>query len=207
HIFRKYWWAILIGSVLIGLAILVQTTKDTNDFAKWIFNFIDDWAFVLSAIIMFFLATAAFLSILENRLERVEHAHRLALLRIRGWAEMTVNILGTPTKQILFQKKKIEEITKLHDSHVKTTGILHDAERLGGTLNDSVKTAVAFLLFYSARLSNQEQIEVLKRQLKLKDNIVPIKSDDEMRESIIELLTSFTGVIKTATEILVPKIK
>ena len=51
----------------------------------------------------------------------------------------------------------------------------------------------------------KEQIEEWKDRCKLQEEIEPLKSLEEMRDSIIELLTALSDVIKSATDELVPK--
>ena len=94
---------------------------------------------------------------------------------------------------------------KILPSLSKSLGILYDAERLGGTLNERVKDAAFLLQKYAARLIGKEQIEVLKDKLNLQEEIEPIRTLEEMSESFRELLTALKGVIDSATEELVPK--
>ena len=67
HLFRKYWYAILIVIIILTLAVLVQYTKDTNDVAKWVFTFLKEWAVILSAVGTLLLAWIALWTIRERR--------------------------------------------------------------------------------------------------------------------------------------------
>ena len=47
---KRFWLPITIGIVVIlGFAIWVQFSKKTNCFAKWAFDFLMQWAIVLTA--------------------------------------------------------------------------------------------------------------------------------------------------------------
>lgn len=83
-LFGKYWHVILISVIILLLAftVLVQNTKDTNDLAKWTFDFLDDWATVLSAAVTLMLAIAAFWAIAENRRIQAESDKIASLDRI-----------------------------------------------------------------------------------------------------------------------------
>lgn len=203
-VIRNWKVALLVFLIFIILTVWITNTSE-HWLSKFILTYFDNWSIALSAGVMLVLAITAFWTIADNRRMRVEEAHRLALLRIRDWAEMISNALGTPTKEILFEEKKSEETLKIQPGMSKTFGILYDAERLEGTLNDRVKDAVILLQKYNVRLMGKEQIEEWKGQLKLQEEIIPIKSLEEMRDSIIELLTALSDVIKSATKELVPK--
>ena len=201
-------WVIAGCAIVILFTILVEVFSSYS-WAESILSYFQHWSLALGAGATLALAYIAYISILENRriqeTNRIEERDRLASARIRDWAEMIINALGTPTKEILFEKKKSEETMKIQPGLSKTVGILYDAERLDSTLNNRVKDAVFLLQKYDARLMGKEQIEEWKDKLKLQEEIEPIKSLEEMRDSIMELLTALSDVINSATDELVPK--
>ncbi len=114
--FRQYWayfkgyWFIrtitVIIIIVVVLAILVQNTKDTNNFAKWAFTFLSDWALVLSASATLLLALVAFWAIMDNRNSRILDKKERLLNEIIEWAEdVLVCALSIPASMI------IEDIT------------------------------------------------------------------------------------------------
>jgi len=201
-------WVIAGCAIVILFTILVEVFSSYS-WAESILSYFQHWSLALGAGATLALAYIAYISILENRriqeTNRIEERDRLASARIRDWAEMIINALGTPTKEILFEKKKSEETMKIQPGLSKTVGILYDAERLDSTLNNRVKDAVFLLQKYDARLMGKEQIEEWKDKRKLQEEIEPIKSLEEMRDSIMELLTALSDVINSATDELVPK--
>ncbi len=202
--FIKYSWLLIIALVII-LAVLVQNTKDIFAISKWVFDFLNDWALILSAAIMLLLAIAAFRAISENRAERAEQARRLGLLRIRNWAEETFHALATPSKQQGLPLRIQEEIGKLQSSMVNSMGILGDAKRLGGTLDKRVQNANFLLQKFNSILISEQQIEWFKRQFKVEDDIKPISTVEELHTLIKELMVALGKVINSATEELIPK--
>lgn len=144
-------------------------------------------------------------SLMQTQSMHKKERQRQALERICDWAEMVSYALGRPAKGNLLEEMKSEETMKIQAGMVKTLRILYDAEKLDTTLNNKVKDAVFRLQRYDARLMGKGQITEYKNRYKLEEDIEPIKSHEEMRDSILELLTAFSDVIKSATDKLVPK--
>jgi len=84
---RRFWLPITIVIVIIlGFAIWVQFSKETNWFAKWVFDFLAQWAIVLSAAVTLMLAMAAFWNISDTRRFRYVESITKSLDGTRGWA-------------------------------------------------------------------------------------------------------------------------
>lgn len=87
--YKGYWYFRFIINVIvliIFLAVLAQNTKDTNDFAKWAFTFLDEWSMVLAAAATLLLAGAAFWAIMDNRHGRIVDRRERLLNEIIKWA-------------------------------------------------------------------------------------------------------------------------
>jgi len=84
--FPKHWLPTLIALVItvICFAALVQIFKETNCIANWLFNFLNDWALVLSASVTLLLATAAFWAIRESRVGAVTIGAAPAFVAVVG---------------------------------------------------------------------------------------------------------------------------
>ncbi len=131
-IIGKYWWLIPLGvTIIIILAVLVQLFKETNTLAGWIFNFLQDWATILSASITFMLLVAAFYAFRENRRNQ-------ALNRIRNWAEEITVILLTSDSED-------RKTRHLNARWAKCVGISADSRFLGGSIKS--ETGVAIVIF------------------------------------------------------------
>jgi len=95
---------IIVLVILVVIAIVVQIFRQTNFFAAWIFNFVNDWATLLSATAAVIIIFMAWITIQENR--RSE-----ALNRIRTWGKEAIHVLSlnnehdveTQTSVILFE--------------------------------------------------------------------------------------------------------
>lgn len=146
NLFRKYWWAVLIGAIILCFAILVQVFRkasplpetDLQGVAEEIFTFLQDWAIALSASVALLLVIVTFMALRENR--RIG-----ALNRIRSWAAGSNRVL-TATRfkgQGLTVEQKLKRIrADIQAVMVDSLGALADAEALGGDLKERVGDAV-----------------------------------------------------------------
>ena len=62
----KYWWPLLIAAIVLCSVILVDIFKSESWLAKRVFDFLDDWAVVLSAAATVTLAIAAFWAVRQG---------------------------------------------------------------------------------------------------------------------------------------------
>jgi len=203
-VLRKWKVIVLIFLTFAVLAILITATSE-NPISVFILRYFKDWAIALSAGVMVFIAIIAIWTLADNRQMRVQEAQRLALLRIRNWAEETFHALATPFTQKQLPLQIREEITKLHTSSVKSLGILGDAERLGGTLDERVRAANFIFQRYLAILMGKEGVEAFKQRFKVEDDIKLITKVEELHPLIKEFMDALSEVIKSATEELIPK--
>jgi hypothetical protein len=87
---KEYWYIKYITRSIIGfvcLAILIQIFKEIGFIpAQKIFEFFDNWATILSAIIMLSLAGAAVWTIMDNRYARILDRNDRLLNEVFEWA-------------------------------------------------------------------------------------------------------------------------
>ncbi len=162
---------------------------------------VSDWITLAAVLVALGLGVS---SLIQTQSMHKKERQRQALERICDWAEMVSYALGRPAKGNSLEEMKSEETMKIQAGMGKTR-ILHDAEKLDTTLYNKVKAVSLLMQRYDARLMGKGQITEHKNRYKLKEDIEPIKSHEEMRDSILELLTAFNDVIKSATDKLVPK--
>lgn len=168
---------------------------------------VKDWVLIASAGATFLLAVAAFWAIKEQHKDRKEERRNLALERIRRWAEDTFDIISrpSPTQEL----KEILLILKLNLRivHVKSVGILSDAEQLRGEVASRVKTGYLELSKFIAMLGGENDIADLKEYFRLTDfgNITPIRNTEQLAAAKKDVMHQLLGIIDTATKILVPK--
>lgn len=94
---RRFWLSITILIVIIlGFAIWVQFNKETNCFAGWVFNFLQQWAIAISAAVTLLLALAAFWSISDTRHFRYVESITKSLDEVCSWAMDTKRALYLP---------------------------------------------------------------------------------------------------------------
>lgn len=139
---KRFWLPLTIGIVIIiGFAIWVQFSKETNCFAKWVFDFLTQWAIVLSAAVTLMLALAAFWNISDIRHFRYVESITKSLDEIRSWALDAKRALFLPSwdHQWASQYNLRENL-----EHIATRSVFvkSDAERLVNSLTKNEATAV-----------------------------------------------------------------
>jgi len=192
-----------LGFVLFLLAVFVVIDK------------YEGFAVKISAVAVLLVAFAAFMSIEESRRLRednrrireetlIQERHRLALERIRSWAEETISAITA--EPLVFSKISMKKRSKLlHPSRVKAMGILMEGELLGGELQSSSAKAHNTLLIFGARLQGEESINEIRSLLKIEDKIEPIQTQEELSESVLELMVALANLIASATKRLMSK--
>lgn len=90
---KAVWWLrflLITFIIIVVFALWIQFSrafvKPPDNFADWIYQFLDDWSVPLSASVMLLLATAAFFSILDNRHARAIDRMERLLNEIIEWA-------------------------------------------------------------------------------------------------------------------------
>jgi len=166
-LFRKYRRVILAGGIVLCLAILVQVFRKASLFANTplqgaadnIFNFLDDWAIILSASVALFLVIAAFMAIRENR--------RLgALNRIRSWATEALRPIAVSGRQAQTLEDMGKQIQgELGAALLGRIGAAADAEALGGSVYEKVWKAVKSLSEFNAMLTQIPDEATFKTKL------------------------------------------
>ena len=126
NLFGKYWPVIPICIALIlCAAVLVQIFKLSNWVANWLFNFVNDWAIILSASITLLLAVAALWAISETRRIRSEdrklEVKRHALLMVRKWVQKCQELL-------LLNAQYSDEYRRVDNAMNKTLEKIQDAK-------------------------------------------------------------------------------
>lgn len=175
----------------------------------------EGFAVKISAFAVLLVAFAAFMSIEESRRLRddnrrireealIQERHRLALERIRSWAEDAISaIIAEP---LVFSKISMEKLSRsLQPSRVKALGIITEGGSLGGELQSSSAKAHNTLLIFGARLQGEESITQTRYLLKIKDKIEPIQTKEELLESMEELFVALKNLITSATNRLMVK--
>jgi len=151
-LFGKYWWLVPVAIVIIlALAVVVQYTKDTNDIAEWIFNFLKEWAVILSASIAVVLVIATLMAVRENRRTQ-------ALDRIRVWAENVLQILVGPGKGT-------EKDKKFQALWVGSYSISADARFIGGNLKVRTGEAITKLNKFHKLMEDKDSSAINKEFL------------------------------------------
>lgn len=143
---KRFWLPITIGVVIIlGFAIWVQFSKGTNCFAEWVFDFLTQWAIVLSATVTLMLAIAAFWNVSDTRHFRYVESISKSLDEIRSWALDANRALFLPwwDRQWALQynlREKLEHIA------ARSVFVKSDTERLVNSLTKDEATTVGSLL-------------------------------------------------------------
>ena len=103
RLFRKYWYVILIVVIILALAVVVQYTKDTNDVARGVFNFLKEWAVILSAAGTFLLAGIAFWTIMRSRRSKIAD-------EVHTWARGCLRLISSARNAPLTKEEYISMI-------------------------------------------------------------------------------------------------
>lgn len=171
---------------------------------------VTDWLIGISAVATLALAIAAFLSIKVNRRDRLEERHkehqRLALERIRGWAEGISELIMHPTLKARTLPQRLKELDVLLQASITKSsfGVLEDAKRLGDELYSPITDANSAIAKFMVRLRDEEAIAKFKNMLQIEDELKPIGSLEELLIAKKELLCILDFVIESATKRLVP---
>ena len=154
-VLRRYWLLLLAFLAIIGLAVWVQFTKDTNSTAKWIFNFVDNWSAALGAAAAFLLVILGLAAIREAR-------RRQALSELRSWAKDTFRELSVPSKQEFPILEKAELIDKLKT--IRAEGIIViDAADFSADLKKQFETIIKVLNDIIDEVESEYRSDEVKR--------------------------------------------
>lgn len=221
--------AIVILSILaVGITVILYGNVTRNrifntlGFALFLFvvfiiiDRYEGFAVKISAFAVLLLAFAAFMSIEESRRLREENRrireeqnqeerHRLALERIRNWAEELFGLVTRPTRYRLLQARKQELEGLLHLGGAKSVGVLKDAEIVGGNVHSSVNIANLIIFKFVSRLRGEQDITEFKVRFGIAGIVEPIKDAAELEEQKKELLTALSEIINSATEEMVAR--
>ena len=190
---RKSVPQILIGAVLLSLMLVI------------IIEIFPGAGVTLSALSTIVVAVFAGLMLLENWRFRQEERERLALERIRGWAEEVCGLIMQPTSKAKTLPERLDELDLSVQSSVgRSLGTLRDAEQLGGDLNICVKRAHLTMMEFVSRLRGDEEVASYKNEYGIKDELKPIGSSEELLEAKRQFINTLSDVIESATKRLVP---
>jgi len=140
RLFRKYCYVVLIAVIVLTLAVVVQYTKNTNDVASWVFNFLKDWAVILSAIGAFLLAGIALFTILRERRSK-------AAQKINTWASdslkliinsIDMDILAVESKAVDVEESIASIISYLQTIDTEAIALIVDASNFSGTVEKMI---------------------------------------------------------------------
>ncbi|MDD4859558.1 MAG: hypothetical protein PHR56_05070 [Dehalococcoidales bacterium] len=105
---QRWYFIIIVVIVVLGTAILVQNFKSNNCFAKWLFNFLNDWAMVLSAFATLLLAFVTVWTLREGRRSVLGN-------RLNEWARKHLVSLNSKSEAPAINKSKEMYIYVLKD--------------------------------------------------------------------------------------------
>lgn len=143
--FRRYWWGVLVGTIVLCFAILVEIFRLQGYWlAERIFGFLSGWAIVLSATVALLLVIVAFMTLRENR-------RSIALNRIRSWATESVRLITLSNINLESKSVTDEDAFNQLKTNVRAIknlswGVLGDAESLGSDMREKVGEAVVNFL-------------------------------------------------------------
>lgn len=198
-------------------------------YAIFIFIFLYEGIDVkISAFATLALAFAAFMAIDENRRLRndnrriqeetlINERHRLALERIRSWAEETFEKIsqqighgfeGSITPVIFIVHERLRVIKGgLLSNVVKSIGIETAAKQLEGGISKEVTLAIQILSEYVGRLGTEEDIVKFREFIgdtDFGDKLKPFNSLEEVITAEKEVLQQLKKVLDSVTKELVP---
>lgn len=188
----------LIGILILGLAILVQNTKDTNDFTKWMFTFLDEWATVLGATVTLMLAGAAFLAIKDNRDTRKKEKQERLLKEILHWAtdigRYMLDRYLPPFENHCTKEGYLDEaldddvIKKYTDFRMFSVYIIEISKgmKIWGLVNDAVDHLRAKLRLLHTYNRQYNKICNNSAELKVARNIA--RNEDRLYNSVVEII-------------------
>lgn len=144
----------VIAIILLSLAIIIQLFKDNSDLAKWVFDFVNDWAPTLSATAVITLIITFLWNLRENRRER---ARRAIYDWVKDATKVTVSSWNTPDFFDI----------------IKTSGtLLYDADSLGKAFKGELMAAMDAITKYCDLLDNTKHDKL--REQKLKDQAIKV---------------------------------
>ena len=152
RIFGKNWWFILvIFFVIVGFAAGLQYFRETNSLAEWVFEFLNDWAVILSATAGLLVVFSALLAIRENRRSEARR-------KIRQWAEEILLNLN---------KKDTEEQSLALTSlwHIRSS-IFYDSNFLGGSIASNMRVTLYAFFEYLQMLPKKDKLYTKSGKLK-----------------------------------------
>lgn len=180
--------------VILGISYLTSGFRELT-------NALVAWATLMLAVAAFFAIRRTTLS---QREERQEERYRLALERIRNWAEGVFGATTMPTRHMGIEMRKMELVNLLHSSGVKSIGVLRDAELVGSDMRLVVNLAILAMFRFDARLRGKDDIAQFKARYNITDTIEPIRDTKELEDAKTQLLTALGDVIHAAIERLIP---
>lgn len=147
---REHWYIKYITWGIIGIicfAILIQILKEVSFLpAQKIFDFLSQWALVLSAGAMFLLAGTAFWAIIDNRHSRIQDSRRRSLDEIRAWAQDAFQVLSPPGKYLLVDSATLRNMeVSLRSIAARSISAITDANEFGSKLKENVDKAATNL--------------------------------------------------------------
>lgn len=153
----------------------------------------------------------------ENRRihdESLTHERRrLALERIRSWAEEVVEVISRPLGwglehpvPVIVHERLQSTKEDLRPTDVKSVGILKDAEQISGHIFEEVKLARVILLQFDAMLGTKEDIAEFRELFNKTDfgELEPITTIEDLTAWKKRILLQFANVVDSVTEELVP---
>ena len=167
---------------------------------------VTDWLIGVGTIGTLILAVAAFLSIRENRRQRLEERQIQALMRIRSWAA-TVSEAVALGKSHADLREMIDGLrTRLQPMAAVSFGIEADARRLGGDIEQVVELATDGFLELWFRLCTEDELatQAALGAAITEDAMKGIADPAELAIAVNKLNTMVLQVIRVTTRRLVP---
>jgi len=196
---RRFWLPITIFVVIIlGLAILIQIYKETNCFAGWVFNFLQQWAIVLGAAVTFLLALAAFWSISDTRHFQYVESITKSLDEVRSWAMDTKRALYLP-RWGHQEASQYDLRDNLEHMATRSVFVKSDAERLVKALQKGEANIVV------CELASKVNDATTRLDQFIKDLRQTDPGDFEgLRTQWGELNTHFNALVEVASRVRIP---
>ena len=150
---RQIFFLSVIVTIILSLAIVIQLLKGSNELAKWVFTFVNDWAPALSATAVVILIITFLWNLRENRRERARRA-------IYDWAKDAMKV--TVSSQ---DKHDFLDI-------LKNAGTLqYDADSLGKDFKDELMAAMDAITKYLEGLPRTESHDLKEEATKVFDSL------------------------------------
>jgi len=165
-LFRKYWYVILTVVIILALAAVVQYTKDTNDVARWVLNFLKEWAVILSAAGTFLLAGIALWIIMSGRRSKVAN-------ELYTWARKSLSLIAIDEVEVTDKEEYINKMqTRFKKINGEAIALIVDAGDFSDTVFNTI-TGITKKCFKAIELKStmENQDEVFKKIDKLTGSI------------------------------------